>query len=1072
MNKRFRRLVLGIAMSMSVASYAQVADFSFAFGSGQCAPAVVSFTNTSANIAQITAINWDFGDGSPYATDTSIHRVGVQKIYSAAGTYTVTLTVWWDSVSRTVTKTVDVFQLYAVGEIILPAPPEKPAGCVPLSAGVWSNFDSLRTSSPVTDYIWRWDYFGDSSDTTNTGTTMIGIHTYHDTGVFHVSLTVVNQQGCRYDAPVGKFAVGVQPVVNFTYDFDQKCNAEFSVNVQAYDSLQGGNLVNVTNYTSPKTNITYGAARANDWRWYELDNPMAPIATGDTTAVAPSLNIGYRGVCLEPLHNGCAGNWVCKDSIGYICPPIARIDYPKDNADGTKPVFCNYPNFCDNNGNDMSIQAELYNLTGNYNGGMKYEWYMGDTVSRYVISPDRTTLGGMPPANYNGQTKFTGYMNFDPITGNLVSNSGDINPCFDYTPADSLRKDPNFYLYQNGGVVVMTLIVSNWDTTSNEYLPDGITPHPTYNRCGYCEDYATQVILISDAVVNFTADKYDVCQGDNVQFYDSTFCIIPMVCWGFGPISAANPGNVDYPIGYYVPPSKDSVRLPQFIGYVHVITNPIPMGGIYPRVRQGFGLSFNKPNVYSFEMVNMDVFGCSRADTIEVSVNPSYRFTSSATIYEGANYLFRGQTYSVQGIYHDSSQTIHGCDSIFELILTVNPPYHFTDSATICEGMDYIFRGRPYSVQGYYYDSSQTMLGCDSIFELILTVNPTYIVQISDSFYAGNSYNFFGRLLTESGIYYDTLPTIRGCDSVICLTLTRLSATISGKIYCQSQTSLSSGAVMLYRLGNSQYSLENTVSIENDGSYLFTDVSLGNYIIKASVPDSGSTISAYYGNTEFWYLANTIKITNNLPVDSINITLISLPSMSGSSFISGYVGEDNGQKSFSQKSVSKPAEDVNVYLQREQSSTWKTVAQTLTNEDGYFEFRNVPAGRYRLILDVPGLTIDKPSIINVGDGDTITDIEYEITEDGIINKSGNNVGIVGAIGIHPIQIFPNPAQSELFIKSDLQIEKVEIYTVVGSLVLSESNFRDKISVSSLPIGFYLLKIYTDNGVVVKKFVKE
>jgi len=49
---------------------------------------------------------------------------------------------------------------------------------------------------------------------------------------------------------------------------------------------------------------------------------------------------------------------------------------------------------------------------------------------------------------------------------------------------------------------------------------------------------------------------------------------------------------------------------------------------------------------------------------------------------------------------------------------------------------------------------------------------------------------------------------------------------------------------------------------------------------------------------------------------------------------------------------------------------------------------------------------------------------------------------------------------------------VEIYTVVGSLVLSESNFKDKISVSSLPQGFYVLKVYTDNGVVVRKFVRE
>jgi len=71
-----------------------------------------------------------------------------------------------------------------------------------------------------------------------------------------------------------------------------------------------------------------------------------------------------------------------------------------------------------------------------------------------------------------------------------------------------------------------------------------------------------------------------------------------------------------------------------------------------------------------------------------------------------------------------------------------------------------------------------------------------------------------------------------------------------------------------------------------------------------------------------------------------------------------------------------------------------------------------------------------------------------------------------------LQIFPNPAQNELFIKSDLQIKQVEIYSLTGSLLLSENNFDGKISVSALSQGVYLLKVYTDKGVSVSKIVKE
>ena len=45
-------------------------------------------------------------------------------------------------------------------------------------------------------------------------------------------------------------------------------------------------------------------------------------------------------------------------------------------------------------------------------------------------------------------------------------------------------------------------------------------------------------------------------------------------------------------------------------------------------------------------------------------------------------------------------------------------------------------------------------------------------MPISDSIYIGNSYDFYGKLLTAAGVYYDTLQTIHDCDSIIELTLT------------------------------------------------------------------------------------------------------------------------------------------------------------------------------------------------------------------------------------------------------------------------------------------------------------
>ncbi|MDR0546401.1 MAG: T9SS type A sorting domain-containing protein, partial [Dysgonamonadaceae bacterium] len=58
-----------------------------------------------------------------------------------------------------------------------------------------------------------------------------------------------------------------------------------------------------------------------------------------------------------------------------------------------------------------------------------------------------------------------------------------------------------------------------------------------------------------------------------------------------------------------------------------------------------------------------------------------------------------------------------------------------------------------------------------------------------------------------------------------------------------------------------------------------------------------------------------------------------------------------------------------------------------------------------------------------------------------------------------LRIFPNPAKEELFIKSDLPVKNVKIYTLSGDLLISEDNFNGKISVSALPAGVYLLKVH-------------
>ena len=87
-------------------------------------------------------------------------------------------------------------------------------------------------------------------------------------------------------------------------------------------------------------------------------------------------------------------------------------------------------------------------------------------------------------------------------------------------------------------------------------------------------------------------------------------------------------------------------------------------------------------------------------------------------------------------------------------------------------------------------------------------------------------------------------------------------------------------------------------------------------------------------------------------------------------------------------------------------------------------------------------------------------------------RASNTTGITENRSQQDISIYPNPTKDEIFIKSDLQIGKVEIFSLTGIILMTENNFTGKISVSALPQGVYLLKVYTDKGLVVNKILKE
>lgn len=127
----------------------------------------------------------------------------------------------------------------------------------------------------------------------------------------------------------------------------------------------------------------------------------------------------------------------------------------------------------------------------------------------------------------------------------------------------------------------------------------------------------------------------------------------------------------------------------------------------------------------------------------------------------------------------------------------------------------------------------------------------------------------------------------------------------------------------------------------------------------------------------------------------------------------------------------------------------------------------------RALIDISQYSGQNKRLVFTWENVELLSIKPPAAIDNVKLFVSNNVanGFTDIFNESNLIIFPNPAKDEIYIKSESIVEKVEIYSVIGNLLLLENNFKEKISISSLPPSIYLLKIYTEKGPIFSKFVK-
>ncbi len=115
-------------------------------------------------------------------------------------------------------------------------------------------------------------------------------------------------------------------------------------------------------------------------------------------------------------------------------------------------------------------------------------------------------------------------------------------------------------------------------------------------------------------------------------------------------------------------------------------------------------------------------------------VTPAFRYSipvvhgfDEQTICKEDTYFFGGEALAESGIYWDTLKSVHNCDSIVRLILTVLSENTDTISAKIFEGESYQVGPQYFSAAGDYDVALTSHLGCDSFVHLALDFYKIFI---------------------------------------------------------------------------------------------------------------------------------------------------------------------------------------------------------------------------------------------------------------------------------------------------------------------------------------------------------
>ncbi|MGE0567050.1 MAG: PKD domain-containing protein [Bacteroidia bacterium] len=420
----------------------------------------VNFHNTSSmSSGTLTSYFWDFGDNTTSTQKDPVHT------FQFFGTYTVSLIVGspygcYDTTTKVITINPGPLTNISYNPI-----------CPNTSVTLYDN--STVTQGNITNWIWN---FGNNIVYTTQNPT----HTFANSGIYTVTLTVTSNQGC---VSTGIHTVIVSPLPNPDFLCNPVCQGQPSL-FQNLSSISSGSI---SNYL---------------WN-FNVNQTSTQVNPGFTFPAN-----GNYSVQLTAVSDANCINSIVK-TVQVYANPTASFTAP-NICQGTNMQFNNY-----SNAGEGFISS--------------YQWFFGNGNSGGQQSP----VVNYPNAgNFNVSLIVTN----DKGCFNSIMKTVTVNPAPIVSFSNNTACQNQFTHFSNTSNLNNSNVIAwNWDFENDGIKDDSLSANPVHMYPGYgsfyckltavtdknCSSTAYNAVIIRpNPVANFTAKS--VCLGDKTDFINNT----------------------------------------------------------------------------------------------------------------------------------------------------------------------------------------------------------------------------------------------------------------------------------------------------------------------------------------------------------------------------------------------------------------------------------------------------------------------------------------------------------------------------------------------------------------------